>query len=141
MLLRVQPKQRGLLVTGVLLMKKLEPYHNEFFSSDVISTWTEQDWKTFCSPCLKHPAEHCQLFKRTAHPRYRPPFNNRFRDERYPTPYGSMGARVPGEHRNEQRSSAVEAGRGGPNGPTPSRLIYTNCDRTPDTSLISWGLK
>jgi hypothetical protein len=78
---------------------------------------------------------------RTAHPRYRPPFNNRFRDERYPTPYGSMGARVPGEHRNEQHSSAVEAGWGGPNGPTPSRLIYTNCDRTPDTSLISWGLK
>jgi len=122
-------------------MKELDHYHNEFFPSDVISTWTEQDWKTYCAPCLKHPAENCQLFKRTAHPRYRPPFNNRFRDERYPMPYGSMGARVPGEHQSEDRQVRSDGGCEGPEGRNPSRLIYTNFSNTPDTSLKLWGLK
>lgn len=62
-------------------------------------------------------------------------------DKGFPTPYGSMGARVPGEHLNGHRTGTVKAGWGGPNGPTPSRLIYTNFSNTPDTSLISWGLK
>ncbi len=58
----------------------------------------------------------------------------------FPSSCGSMDKTGAGSYLNGHRKGTVKAGWGGPNGPTPSRLIYTNSHRTPDTSLIQRGL-
>ena len=54
----------------------------------------------------------------------------------FPSSCDSMDLNGAGSNLTEEPRTAGKAGWGGPNGPTPSRLIYTNFSNTPDPSLI-----